>query len=380
MDMRRKVCYQSIIGTRRGCNKSSRVESQAASTRVDFRKRAILATKRLLVSSVPFKYYGESRRVRGILPRSLRVSDRSDSSTDAMVYSDTFDSLTKYVVCAICGLEGSRDRCVPVADVGDLLDKSGIASKFNNMICPSRVRTRFETIFNSELYLFFKDDLIRDVDTICRTCHRQLLMNNSIKNESCLGGLCRDDDELDSNDDQSNESEGSASICPKMCLFLGLFAGSIPNELKDLTSVEESMINIYSAVTNISLAGGKHFKVRGATCYTIINDLTSVAKELPRMPTVNSTAVLRHVNTKLSKEYTYRPNRIYNALNWLKRNNHLYADVKLKWSPEILDWANNSECVDIPFIDVTDEEELEIDEGSVVSSYPGETPSSNPGI
>ena len=45
-----------------------------------------------------------------------------------------------------------------------------------------------------------------------------------------------------------------------------------------------------------------------------------------------------------------------------------------------MDWANNSECVDIPFIDVTDEEELEIDEGAVASSYPGETPSSNPGI
>ena len=45
-----------------------------------------------------------------------------------------------------------------------------------------------------------------------------------------------------------------------------------------------------------------------------------------------------------------------------------------------MDWANNSECVDIPFIDVTHEEELEIDEGAVASSYPGETPSSNPGI
>ena len=52
----------------------------------------------------------------------------------------------------------------------------------------------------------------------------------------------------------------------------------------------------------------------------------------------------------------------------------------MKWSPEIMDWANNSECVDIPFIDVTDEEELEIDEGAVASSYPGATPSSNPGI
>lgn len=150
--------------------------------------------------------------------------------------------------------------------------------------------------------------------------------------------------------------------------------------MKDLTSIEESMINIYSAVTNISLVGGKHFKVRGATCYTIINDLTSVAKELPCMPTVDCTAVLRHVNTKLSKAYTYRPSRVNRALNWLKRNNHLYEGVKLVWSSAVIDWANNCECIDIPFIEVSDAEEFEIDEGQQEPSVPGDTPSSNPGI
>lgn len=199
-------------------------------------------------------------------------------------------------------------------------------------------------------------------------------MNNLQKKESFCEGVCGEEDKMTLSDDQTNESEGSGSICPKMCLFLDLFAGSIPNEPNDLTSVEKSMINIYSAVTNIILAGGKHFKVRGVTCYTIINDLTSIAKELPRMPTVDSTAVLRHVNTKLSKEYTYRPNLVYKALNWLKRNNHLYEDVKLKWSPEIMDWAYNSECVDIPYIEISDEEELEIDESVVVTPFPGETP------
>ena len=136
---RRKMCYQSIIGTRRGCNKPSRLEPQAVFTRVNFRSRAILATKRLLASSLPFKYYGESRRFRGSLPHCLRVPGTSDSASDAILYCDTFDTSTKYMVCAICGFEGSRVSCVPVADVGDLLDKSGIASKFNNMICPDRV-------------------------------------------------------------------------------------------------------------------------------------------------------------------------------------------------------------------------------------------------
>ena len=45
-----------------------------------------------------------------------------------------------------------------------------------------------------------------------------------------------------------------------------------------------------------------------------------------------------------------------------------------------IDWANNSECIDIPFIDVSNAEELEIDEGVSEISFPGDTPSSNPGM
>ena len=180
---------------------------------------------------------------------------------------------------------------------------------------------------------------------------------------------------LDSSDEQSIDGVGSGPICSKHCLFQGLICGFISDELKNLTSVKESMINICSAVTSITLAGGKHYKVRGSTSYTIINDLASVASELPRIPTADCTSVLRHVSTRLSKDYTYRPNRVYRALNWLKRNNHLYEHVRLKWSAEIMDWANNEECVHIPFIEVTDEEEV-LNEIPV----PGDTPLCNPGI
>ena len=55
------------------------------------------------------------------------------------------------------------------------------------------------------------------------------------------GGVSCEDVVKNSSDDQSNDSDGSGTICPKMCLFVGLFAGSITNELKDLTSLKESM-------------------------------------------------------------------------------------------------------------------------------------------
>ena len=103
----------------------------------------------------------------------------------------------------------------------------------------------------------------------------------------------------------SSCNQGSAvpsSCVPKLALFNGLFAETIPVELIGLTRVEESMINIYSSVTKMFLAGGKHYKVKGGTSYTIINDLTSVAKYLPRMPSIEDTAVMRHKRTDVGKE------------------------------------------------------------------------------
>ena len=96
-----------------------------------------------------------------------------------------------------------------------------------------------------------------------------------------------------------------SSCVPKLALFNGLFAGTIPSELVGLTCVEESMINIYSSVTKMFLAGRKHYKVKGGTSYTIINNLTSVAKYLPRMPSIEDTAVMRHKRADVGKEYKY---------------------------------------------------------------------------
>ena len=105
--------------------------------------------------------------------------------------------------------------------------------------------------------------------------------------------------------------------------------GSIPVELIGHTPVEESMINIYSAVSKVTLARGGHYKVTSSSTYTIINDLISILKQLPRMPSLESIAVMRHKNTPIGEDYTYRPNRVHRALTWLKRYNNLYADIDL---------------------------------------------------
>jgi hypothetical protein len=93
------------------------------------------------------------------------------------------------------------------------------------------------------------------------------------------------------------------------------------------------------------------------TCNTIVNDLASVAKKLPRMPTIESIAIIRHKNSKVSSDYTYRPYRVFTALTWLKKNNHLYEGVELDWPNNVLDWQNKNSVVEPPHIDLTDEEE-----------------------
>ena len=166
---------------------------------------------------------------------------------------------------------------------------------------------------------------------------------------------------------------------PKIVNFRGLFTGSIPTELLNLTAMEDSMINIYSAISKVCLAGGKHYKMNSGTCYTIVNDLASVAKKLPRMPTIESVAIIRHKNTRISKDYTYRPYTVFTALTWLKKNNHLYENIELDWPNGVLDWQNHDTVVEPPYIELTDQEEAEINEQNDIDVQFDETPSTNPG-
>jgi hypothetical protein len=150
--------------------------------------------------------------------------------------------------------------------------------------------------------------------------------------------------------------------------------------LVGLTGVEESIINIYSSVTKMFLAGGKHYKVKGGTSYTIINDLTSVAKYLPRMSSIEDTAVMRHRRTDVGKEYKYRPFRVYSALNWLKEHNHLYSDIEIIWPINVNYWQETTSPVDIPFIELTDDEDCDIDGGNVADDEVSDEYSTNTGI
>jgi hypothetical protein len=152
-----------------------------------------------------------------------------------------------------------------------------------------------------------------------------------------------------------------AAKLPKFAAIKGLFPGAIPAELQDLSTVEKSMIALFSPVTTLSLNSGK-FDHSEPKTFTLVNDLADVVKQLPNMETLNSYALLRHSSAKQMTDFEYRPNIVKAALFWLKDNNHLYKDIPIVFP---LDWQeNNTQPRCAPHIEVTGED-LGIDENAV---------------
>jgi hypothetical protein len=180
-----------------------------------------------------------------------------------------------------------------------------------------------------------------------------------------------------------NKKKTKVRGVPKEALIRGLFQGAIPEELSNLTHVEHSMISIYSAVTKVCILGGgvdygKHHNADGGVNYTIINDLANVCEHLPRMPTTETVATLRHKNGVKSADYTYRPYRIQVALKWLVEHNHLYQHLKIHFPDE---WPVNPDpclVLDAPFMELDDDDVTELDNDIALKSIV-QPPSTNTG-
>jgi len=202
--------------------------------------------------------------------------------------------------------------------------------------------------------------------------------------------MAADSDEDDSQsatptmNSQSRKRKLKNSTIPSRALFLGNYQGAIPAQLHDLNMTEQSMISIYNAVTKLSLQFDvKNQRKRGRrihwhgkpTTYFIINDLASIAEQLPRMPCFQTTCILRHKKDATHTDYQFRPKKVVEALYWLKTNNFLYKDIDLKWTPDI-DWKSH-DFHNIPFIELSDDDVNSLDMAQ--NDTTDDTPASNPG-
>ena len=90
----------------------------------------------------------------------------------------------------------------------------------------------------------------------------------------------------------------------KSAVLFGLYPGAMPDELKDLTYVELSMVAPVNSMTKLHLSGGKSYHQAMQPTYTVMNNVNTIAKRLPRRLTTADTAILRTKKGDVPKDYT----------------------------------------------------------------------------
>ena len=267
---------------------------------------------------------------------------KNDIPSDATQYASMMSDIAMFFICALCGEEGPSKGSVAIDECSTLLQQTNIQELYDNLtscLRSSGQQNSYDVAFAKEVEYFLPSGLLRGETKLCRNCFRAL-----------------------SKKDNKPISLGSnISKLPKDSLVCGLFTGSIPAELKSLNNIEISIVSIYSSISKISLQGGKNYTVNGALSYTIVNDITSVAQRLPRMPSIESIAILRHGSGLHAKDYKYRPYYVKEALTWLVANNHIYSEIEIRWPNEV-DWDDESGSVEPPYLPLSENDIRAIDE------------------
>jgi hypothetical protein len=250
--------------------------------------------------------------------------------------------IAMFFICALCGEEGPSKGSIAICDCKNLLLQTNIQELYDNLTSCLRSlgqQSSYDIAFAKEIEYYLPSGLLRGETRLCRNCFRAL---NKKDNKPITPGR-------------------NSSNLPKDSLVCGLFPGSIPDELKNLNNIEVTMVSIYSSISKISLQGGKNYTVNGALSYTIVNDITSIAQRLPRMPSIESIAILRHGSGGNAKDYRYRPYYVKKALEWLIANNHLYSRIEITW-PDEVNWDDEFGSVEPPYLPLTENDIRAIDE------------------
>ena len=114
----------------------------------------------------------------------------------------------------------------------------------------------------------------------------------------------------------------------------------IPNELSTLNALELRLVSLrVPFMKMVALPSGKQRSIQGPAV-NVPSKLDSLCTMLPRLPTETELLALklkRKLNYKGHYMYDYvSPEKLTNALRWLKANNPLYAEVNVneQWVDE----------------------------------------------
>ena len=180
-------------------------------------------------------------------------------------------------------------------------------------------------------------------DFVCNSCHRLLYHNSVVTCNRDKYNKCKE--ELLENVLGSNyiSNDGNVWVCktcdgalkrglmPAQSIANNLKLDDVPPELAKLKLLEVRLISlIIPFLKMVSLPVGKQKSIHGPAV-NVPSKLDTLCNELPRLPS-QSELILLKLKRKLSYKghylYDYvTPERLINALRYLKANNHYYKDL-----------------------------------------------------
>ena len=98
----------------------------------------------------------------------------SKCAKDCASYSKYYDDGSQFIVCCVCGIEGSRSGFVFKDDIHDLIVSSGLKDRFLSSTTIDSSCTPYDIIYIEEMLLFFKDELIKGLSSVCGLCVQQM--------------------------------------------------------------------------------------------------------------------------------------------------------------------------------------------------------------
>ncbi|XP_034245757.1 uncharacterized protein LOC117647893 [Thrips palmi] len=105
--------------------------------------------------------------------------------------------------------------------------------------------------------------------------------------------------------------------------------GDVPEELQDLTVVEQQLISLIHPVVSLYKIMNVQYKYTG----NVINfpqNIQEIATSLPhKIADVKGIITVRSVGSEVFKDFKVRKERVRKALYWLKCNNPVYANIKI---------------------------------------------------
>ena len=174
-----------------------------------------------------------------------------------------------------------------------------ICTVCNRLLYKKTVITFKEHKYNMQNTLFTKTKSFDDKHYICKTCHSKLLKQQT----------------------------------PCQAVYNKLHVDEVPPELAVLGKLEQILISqriVFEKI--IIMPKGRQRKIKGAICNVPV-ECEQTCNILPR-PSERSGIIMLKLKRKLQfRGYVYyepvRPELIFSALQWLKINNPLYADIEI---------------------------------------------------